>query len=92
MKIKKKFMKINPLGIYKLKMALKQENIAIALDAIISIKSEKRPELEKTTLDKIENHLIFLVTQVNLDKNSMKKHFEWLYSLISCDNYQGKLI
>lgn len=93
MKKKKKFMQLNPLGVYKLKMALKKESIAHALDAVEVIKAEKRPELKRTTLEKIEKHLIFLVSHVQLDKKIVKRHYEWLYNLVSVeDELNNKVI
>lgn len=90
MKIKKNFIKLNPFAVNNLKKALKEENIAMALDTVMIIKAEKKPEIKRKTLDKIEAHLVYLISQFNLDKKSMKKHFDWLCVLVdyhTCEDY-----
>lgn len=66
----------------KLEEALGEQNIAKALDMIEVIRDDKKPELSKSILSKVEDNLIYILNNMNLDKKIITNHFKSLLKII----------
>lgn len=72
-----------PLNIVRLKKALKDEKVAIALDVVEEIRSEKKSKISEDFLKKIEKHLLFILNYLQATQKNVKTHFKKLDDMIS---------
>lgn len=80
---------ITSLGINRLKTALKNQNVAIALDAVVEISQEKHSSIGRATLNKVEEGLLFILNNLYPNKLDMKRQFEKIYALVTY-SYEGR--
>lgn len=79
-----------------LEKAVSEHNIGKALDIISTIRDDKKPELSKKVLLKVESHLLFILNNISLDKKIITSHFtsilKTIQDFINLESNQSTLV